>query len=741
MVLQQNHDKAKKTGNPSKGSTVATQPVIKPAPKATKKTAVPIPAAATAIPPQILTEQKPIVLTDKLTVGSSIKTKHSADLSNDFTSTELAEQPTTLTASPNESSGAIVARTQGKSYKALLIIAEESGIDMSEMTNETVFADVGIDSLMSMVIGSRLREELDLDLDADFSIFADLPTVKSLKVFLDGTDISEPIETSAKEIFVTPVQEVAIPFEENITTGVMQNITPSAQLVTDEHDKKSHAALCIIAEESGIEISEMTDETVFADVGIDSLMSMVIGSRLREELDLDLDSDFSIFADLPTVKSLKIFLDGPDVVPAVKVSPAQDLTAVTKHPAMAITTVLHQDPDTSPLLTQYSAPRLEPAIATLEHDMSKLPFSNPLVESALQIISEESGIVISELTDDCVFADIGIDSLMSMVIGSRLREELDLDLDTDFSIFADLPTVISLKQFFSGYSSSSSSSTSGENDNASTPETSDDEDFPQVFRKDRVEVCRPTPSVILQGRPKTANKTIFMLPDGSGSASSYLTVPQIGDEVCMIGLNSPYLRDPENMNCTHTALMASFCDEIRRRQPVGPYYLGGWSSGGAFAFVCAETLMNVGQTVAGIVIIDAPVPQVMEHLPTSFYEYCNGLGLFGQDTPPPYLIPHFEATVDIMMPYKVKPLETAHMPKVGILWACDTVMDEKDAPKMKGMHFMVSKRTNFGPDGWETVLPGAEFVMDRVAGGNHFTLMVSFPQRGGSRSFFLSRLT
>ncbi|XPT03478.1 Noranthrone synthase [Ascochyta lentis] len=526
-----------------------------------------------------------------------------------------------------------------------------------------------------------------------------------------------PVIPATPAVSVTPAVPATTPI--NAATGTVEQTS-----------SKAHEALVIIAEESGIDISEMTDETIFADVGIDSLMSMVIGSRLREEMDLDLDTDFSIFADFPTVKSLKVFLGGAEVTEPVEASeqallyekPAASAQEPQVKPAPAAESIF----DTPSFSTQDFPPKVQAQVEATVHDVPERLDHSPIVDSALEIISEESGIVISELTDDCVFADIGIDSLMSMVIGSRLREELDLDLDTDFSIFADFPTVKSLKDFLSGSSPGSSSSISDEYDFASpttTPEFSDGEESLPMIRKNRVEACRAAPSLIIQGKPKTADKTIFMLPDGSGSASSYLTIPRIGDRVCMIGLNSPYLRDPENMDCTHTALIASFCQEIRRRQPYGPYYLGGWSSGGAFAYVCAEALTNMGQKVAGIVIIDAPVPQVMEHLPTSFYEYCNKIGLFGHDEPPPYLIPHFEATVDVMMPYKVKPLKTKQMPKVGILWASDTVMDEKDAPKMKGMHFMVQKRTDFGPDGWDTVLPGAQFILDTVQGGNHFTIM------------------
>ncbi|KAK4546989.1 hypothetical protein LTR36_001209 [Oleoguttula mirabilis] len=63
------------------------------------------------------------------------------------------------------------------------------------------------------------------------------------------------------------------------------------------------------------------------------------------------------------------------------------------------------------------------------------------------------------------------------------------------------------------------------------------------------------------------------------------------------------------------------------------------------------------------------------------------------------------------------------MPKVGIIWASETVMQEDKAPKMKGMHFMIQKRQRFDPDGWDRVCPGAQFEVVKADGANHFKLM------------------
>ncbi|KAL4944988.1 hypothetical protein BDV06DRAFT_209856 [Aspergillus oleicola] len=516
-------------------------------------------------------------------------------------------------------------------------------------------------------------------------------------------------------------KQTAKPSTPATAPSIPKSANKPAKALSAADNGKIQAVLNVISEESGVALEELTDESNFADIGIDSLSSMVIGSRLREDLGLDLGSEFSLFVDCPTVKSLKIFLSGS----SASLTEAQEVQV---------------DPELE--TTQLSAPSLpSQVISPLDlvkeevADIESLDLGDEAFRSSLQIISEESGVALDELTAETVFADIGIDSLSSMVITSRFREDLGISLDSSFNLFEEVPTVSRLQQFFGGRNGSTSGFSTESKDfesDSSISSSPDEEDTAAVALQNRVNECRPTSSVILQGLPKMARNILFMLPDGGGSASSYLSIPRLHIDAAIVGLNCPYARDPENMKCTHQAMIQSFCNEIKRRQPEGPYHLGGWSSGGAFAYVTAEALVNMGDEVHSIIIIDAPVPQVMEKLPASFYEYCNGIGLFanqpggtpdGTTQPPPYLIPHFQATVDVMLDYRVAPLNTKRMPKVGIIWASETVMEEANAPKMKGMHFMVQKRTNFGPDGWDTVCPGAEFDIIRAEGANHFTLM------------------
>jgi thioesterase domain-containing protein len=54
---------------------------------------------------------------------------------------------------------------------------------------------------------------------------------------------------------------------------------------------------------------------------------------------------------------------------------------------------------------------------------------------------------------------------------------------------------------------------------------------------------------------------------------------------------------------------AAYLRALREVQPSGPYLLGGWSSGAVIAFELAAQLQAQGETVARLVVADAPAPQ------------------------------------------------------------------------------------------------------------------------------------
>ena len=186
-----------------------------------------------------------------------------------------------------------------KIAQALSIIAEESGLAETDLTDTTVFGDVGIDSLLGMMISTRFKEELDVDCDFN-SLFFDYPTVSDLKTFLGGS------EANATEIVSNSSSGATTPSPGSSATAITTPATDKGAL-TPKVDFSS--ALQIISEESGIATEDLTDDTDFTDVGVDSLLSLVIVSRLRDELELDIQHE-SLFLECPTVGDLRRFLLG-----------------------------------------------------------------------------------------------------------------------------------------------------------------------------------------------------------------------------------------------------------------------------------------------------------------------------------------------------------------------------------------------------------------------------------------------
>ena len=94
----------------------------------------------------------------------------------------------------------------------------------------------------------------------------------------------------------------------------------------------------------------------------------------------------------------------------------------------------------------HAAEEMNYILAPVTHSEPEIRPSEDDFLTALQIISEESGRAVADLTDDVVSADMGIDSLLSLIIVSGFHEKLGLDrlpqnfyeLCNSFNIFGKL---------------------------------------------------------------------------------------------------------------------------------------------------------------------------------------------------------------------------------------------------------------------------------------------------------------
>lgn len=477
------------------------------------------------------------------------------------------------------------------------------------------------------------------------------------------------------------------------------HVQESADL-SNESSRLITKALQIISEENGIASEELTDTTVLTDVGIDSLLSLMISSRFKDELALEFEA--SVFHDLDTIRDLKVFLTHtPDNF--------QVITAANTGTSPSLETRIdstEQEKPRAPLRasSQLIEQKLLTALSVEKNPVKADSHDQHLFTKVVQIISEETGIAVSEITEDTEFTDAGIDSLLSLMISARLREELNLDINTDGSLFHDCPTVRDLRVYFEPVDDKKYETvlaTPSSASNGSSAEDIDDESFKVISETSEGSVeeeyfeiakpaiqCRRATSMILQGRPWLSSKTLFLFPDGAGSASSYANLPVMHATLAVIGLNCPYVRHPAEITCPLDELIKSYLSEIRRRQPRGPYNLGGWSAGGILAYRAAQMLTEDGENVEGLVLIDSPVPKGLDRLPQRFYDHCESIGLFGKALPGASPLPssqlfaHFDATIEVLHDYYAKPLPLGRLKKVTVIWATDCVMDGVHFPKL-----------------------------------------------------------
>ncbi|KAK2616398.1 hypothetical protein QQS21_000639 [Conoideocrella luteorostrata] len=69
-----------------------------------------------------------------------------------------------------------------RALACLQLIADETGLDLEDLSGEAAFADLGVDSLMSLALSGKIRAELGIDVQA--SIFLECPTVDDLLSWL-----------------------------------------------------------------------------------------------------------------------------------------------------------------------------------------------------------------------------------------------------------------------------------------------------------------------------------------------------------------------------------------------------------------------------------------------------------------------------------------------------------------------------------------------------------------------------
>ena len=358
---------------------------------------------------------------------------------------------------------------------------------------------------------------------------------------------------------------------------------------------------------------------------------------------------------------------------------------------------------------------------SLQHIREMAP--DEIVDKALDTIGEAVSIDPSDFEDHETWKFLGLGDLLASATASDLKKELGVDVKAeDFTKYA---TVGEFKSFLRG---DSNDSQAGAAPNGSSQLKESEPANPwEGIPKPKVPL-----SVVLQGQPSTASTIIFLFPDGSGAGTSYGTLPPMGANICLIGLNSPFLRQAQSFTCSIEHMARLWVDEVRKLQPKGkPYVLSGWSAGGYYAFEVAKLLTASGEKIERMILIDSPCRLEFEALPEQVVAELTRKGLMGasgERKAPEWLVQHFASTVISVERYMPTPLDKSQVPKcVDFIWVREGLVKSVAESELevdlnvKVTRFLLEPRPEMKTVGWEKLLPGAEYRFNYMT-GNHFQI-------------------
>lgn len=253
-----------------------------------------------------------------------------------------------------------------------------------------------------------------------------------------------------------------------------------------------------------------------------------------------------------------------------------------------------------------------------------------IVRAMIDIIANESGCSADELNDESRYADLGIDSVMAINILAQLSNDLDLNLPAAFflenetigdskeSLLAHLgdnatmedDTAIDRETRTTSFISSTGASTDTTAPSTPTPEPLDLAKLDESSEKEEGSSDNKfTAQVVHYQGPRTADaRKIFFLAEETGSTFGYIALPPLGSGLGVYGVDLHSINEIDATDLNPEMLVRASLDAIRDEQPSGPYLLGGTSDGAILAFGVARSLLEAGEEVYGLLILDCAAP-------------------------------------------------------------------------------------------------------------------------------------
>ncbi|CDW98805.1 hypothetical protein, partial [Sporisorium scitamineum] len=199
--------------------------------------------------------------------------------------------------------------------KVLGVLASELGIAVEEMKPAIKFADLGLDSLMSLVCISTL-ETLNLGFNIPQSLFMECDSPAELSAWIRA-QVGDSTDAGEEETMDSQVQgdacdagdliDTAVPLSSSSIAAATQDYqasqAPSSNSAVEEAMKTIRS---IIETELGVAEGSIDQDANLADLGMDSLMSLLVLGNLSGMLPIELPS--SLFMDCASLREINVFM-------------------------------------------------------------------------------------------------------------------------------------------------------------------------------------------------------------------------------------------------------------------------------------------------------------------------------------------------------------------------------------------------------------------------------------------------
>lgn len=117
------------------------------------------------------------------------------------------------------------------------------------------------------------------------------------------------------------------------------------------------------------------------------------------------------------------------------------------------------------------------------------------------------------------------------------------------------------------------------------------------------------PSMLLTLRSGKDTQPLWLFHPIGGNVFCYLELTRQADtRRPVLAFQAPGLEIAGEAEVTVEAMAKRYLEQLKERQPHGPYLLGGWCFGGVVAFEVARQLRDAGETVQGLALIDTRAP-------------------------------------------------------------------------------------------------------------------------------------